>query len=86
MREAINALDEKSIRFSIEQYPDGSWSAESVNIDGILTGGTDPRDLPDAMKDAIFTYFEIPPQYCDDTLLRPDNEPAKVRQRMHIGA
>lgn len=86
MRTAINALDNHAIQFSIEQYPDGSWSAESTNIDGIMTGSRDPREIPEMIKDAIFTYFEIPPQLCKDSLLRSDNEPKLVEQKVHVGA
>jgi predicted RNase H-like HicB family nuclease len=86
MRHAIDALDNHAIQFRVEHYPDGGWSAESTNIDGIMTGSKDPREAPELIKDAIFTYFEIPPQLCHDTLLRSDNEPATVKQTVHIGA
>jgi hypothetical protein len=86
MRSAINALDNHAIQFKIEQYPDGSWSAESTNINGIMTGSRDSREIPELIKDAIFTYFEIPPQLCRDSLLRSDNEPARVEQTVHVGA
>lgn len=86
MLSAINHLDNHAIQFSIEQYPDGSWSAESTNVDGIMTGGRDSREIPELIKDAIFTYFEIPAQLCRDDLLRSDNEPATVKQTVHVGA
>ena len=56
------------IEFKIEQYPDGSWTAESVNIDGIITGGDNSKSITNTLKDAVFTYFEIPPHLCNDTL------------------
>ena len=31
------------IQFQFELHPDGSWTAESVNIEGIMTGSRDPR-------------------------------------------
>lgn len=86
MHETISALDNKAINFKIEQHPDGTWTAESINIDGIMSGGTDPREVPEMLKDAIFTYFEIPPRLCNDTLLRTDNEPVKVERTVHVGA
>lgn len=86
MRSTIHALDNHAIQFIIEQYPDGSWSAESTNIDGIMTGGQDTREIPAMIKDAIFTYFEIPPKLCIDGLLRSDNEPVTVKQTVHVGA
>ena len=86
MRSTINSLDNHAIQFKIEQYPDGSWSAESTNIDGIMTGSKDPREIPELIKDAIFTYFEVPAKFCKDDLLRSDNEPAMVKQTVHVGA
>ena len=67
------------IEFKIEQYPDGSWTAESTNLDGIITGGTNTQDISATIKDAVFTYFEIPPYLCVDSLLRRDNEPVTMR-------
>jgi len=71
------------IEFKIEQYPDGSWTAESTNIDGIITGGTNTQDISATIKDAVFTYFEIPPYLCVDSLLRRDNEPVTMRQNVY---
>lgn len=86
MLDTINHLDNHAISFKIEHYPDGGWSAESTNIEGIMTGSLDPREAPELIKDAIFTYFEIPPQFCRDDLLRSDNEPARIKQTIHVGA
>lgn len=71
------------IEFKIEQHPDGSWTAESINFDGIITGGISTQNISSTIKDAVFTYFEIPPQLCVDTLLRGDNEPVTVRQNVY---
>jgi len=71
------------IEFKIEQYPDGSWTAESTNFDGIITGGTNRQNISSTIKDAIFTYFEIPPYLCVDTLLRGNNEPVIVTQSVY---
>lgn len=72
------------VEFKIEQHPDGSWTAESINFDGIITGGKDSGKISDTIKDAIFTYFEIPPYLCNDTLLKGDNEPVEVTQRVYV--
>jgi hypothetical protein len=71
------------IEFKIEQYPDGSWTAESINIDGIITGGKNTNNITASIKDAVFTYFEIPPYLCVDTLLKGDNEPVTLTQRVY---
>lgn len=71
------------IEFKIEQYPDGSWVAESTNIDGIITGGKNSSNISATIKDAIFTYFEIPPYLCTDALLKADNEPVILTQRVY---
>lgn len=72
------------IEFKIEQHPDGSWTAESTNIDGIITGGKDTKNISHVIKDAIFTYYEIPPHLCLDSLLKSDNEPVEVTQRVYV--
>ncbi|MFZ3054777.1 MAG: hypothetical protein WA091_02255 [Minisyncoccales bacterium] len=77
MKKEINRL--VKIEFLIEQYPDGSWTAESTNIDGIITGGISTKEMISNIKDAIFTYFGIPPYLCDDSLLRGDNEPVTIK-------
>lgn len=71
-----------SINLKIEVYPDGSWTAESTNIDGIITGGKDAKERNLIIRDAIFTYFDIPAYLCDDNLLRESNEPVTVTQRV----
>lgn len=86
MRNTIDSLENKGINFYIEQSPDGSWVAQSTNIDGIMTGGSAPNEIPDMLKDAIFTYFEIPPQFCNTDLLRGSSEPVRVQQRVTVSA
>lgn len=81
MRKAIRDLG--SIQFKIEVFPDGSWAAESTNIDGIITGGTNKDSINETLKDAVFTYFEIPPQLCNDSLMRSLDEPMKLEQRVY---
>ena len=72
------------IEFKIEQYPDGSWTAESINIDGIMTGGKHNKNISSVLKDAVFTYFEIPAYLCVDTLLKGDSEPVTIRQNVYV--
>lgn len=85
-KKALRSLDSSRIEFYIEQYPDGSWTAESTNVDGIATGGVDPRTINEMIKDAVMTYYDIPAQYCDSVNLRSDNEPVTVQQKVHVGA
>src|SRR3989338_4970151 len=83
MRNKIHGLG--GIHFEIKVGADKSWTAESTNIDGIITGGKDyPNDYYDTVKDAVFTYFEIPPQLCEDMLLRLNNEPVTITQSIYV--
>ena len=82
MRQEIQRLGQ--LEFKIEQYPDGSWTAESVNINGIITGGSNSRDISAAMRDAIFTYFSIPPHLCNGELLKAANEPVTLHQWVYV--
>ena len=72
------------IEFKIEQYPDGSWTAESTNLDGIITGSKDTKEASLLIRDAIFTYFSIPPHLCNNSDLRADNEPVTLKQRVYV--
>lgn len=83
MKKEIAALD-GGIEFKIEQFPDGSWTAESVNIDGIITGGDNIKNSAEMIRDAIFTYYRVPPQFCNDASLLADNEPITVRQKVYV--
>jgi hypothetical protein len=83
MKKEIQRLGGR-IEFNIEQYPDGSWTAESVNVDGIITGGTDTKEVTSTIRDAVFTYFGIPPHLCNDTVLRADNEPVTIKQHVYV--
>lgn len=81
MQKSIESIG--GINFTIELFDDGSWVAESTNIDGILTGGTSRDGFHETLKDAVFTYFEIPPQLCNDTLIKSPGEPIKLEQRIY---
>lgn len=80
MQKRIHQLN--TLNFKIDIHPDGSWVAESVNVDGIITGGTSSKEMNTLIKDAIFTYFEIPPHLCNDSLLLANNESVSVEQKV----
>lgn len=86
MRDAIDAAGEGGIKFEISTYADGSWSAKSTNVDGIITGGLDQSEVTEMIKDAVFTYFAIPPQYCDDALLKGSGEKKTVKKELLVTA
>jgi predicted RNase H-like HicB family nuclease len=86
MQKEIASLDNRSINFAIKYYPDGSWVAKSSNVDGILTGGRNQAEAQELIKDAIFTYYGVPPQYARDSLLRNTSEPIKAEQKVHVTA
>lgn len=83
MKYAIQRLGGK-IEFKIEQYPDGYWTAESINLDGIITGGSNAKKATAMIRDAIFTYFGIPSHLCNDAVLRADNEPIILKQHIYV--
>ncbi|MBI4136276.1 MAG: hypothetical protein HY481_01880 [Candidatus Vogelbacteria bacterium] len=82
MQEEIRRIG-GAIKFRIDHHPDGSWSAESVNVDGIITGSDDVKETNSIIKDAIFTYYQIPPYLCNDKLLKSDNEAVTVTQQVY---
>lgn len=67
----INELG--GLQFTLSTHKDG-WTAECKNLPGILTGDTDPHpslyEVDKNIKDAIFTAFGIPPEFCDDKVLK----------------
>ncbi len=85
MRAAIDELQD-GIQFEIGLHPDGSWSARSTNVDGIITGGVDQSDVSEMIKDAIFTYYDVPPQFCVDALLKGSGEKKTVKNEMLVTA
>lgn len=73
------------IQFFVEILPDKSWVASSTNFQGIITGGTAfPNGISEQIKDAVFTYFEIPPYLCNDQLLVADSEHAVNERRVYV--
>lgn len=66
MLKVFSKLENKKIKFKIEFDENGNWSAESINLPGIITGGNVANnDLHELILDAIFTYFDIAPEYSD---------------------
>ncbi len=86
MQKEISNLENKNINFEIKTYVDGSWMAKSTNVEGILTGGNNQKEINEMLKDAIFTYYGVPPEHADDRLLRNSGEPVTTEQRVHITA
>lgn len=86
MQEEIALLENRAINFLIQRYPDGSWVAKSTNIDGLITGGSNISEVNELLKDAIFTYYGISPQFANDKLLRNTGDPITTEQRVHITA
>lgn len=85
MRDAISRLGGK-VKFSLTiDGNTGEWVAESVDLEGIITGGKNfsPKEVSETIKDAIFTYFDIPPYLCNATLLRSEGEPITVEQKVY---
>ena len=74
MHRTIQALERSAIKFEVKSNPDGGWTAKSTNIAGILTGGDKASQMESHIRDAVFTYFDIPPSLCDSRLLL--NSPA----------
>lgn len=86
MQKEISSLENHNINFEIKVYPDGSWTAKATNVEGLLTGGRKQSEINGLIKDAIFTYYGVPPQYADDKLLRNSGEPVTAEQQVHVTA
>ena len=72
------------IQFRVEHEPSGEWVATSINVEGIVTGGSAyPNDVNEAIRDAIFTYFEIPPHLCKPSLVHRQGEVARIEERVY---
>lgn len=86
MREEIAQLKDDGINFSINIYNDGTWSARSTNVDGIITGGDNFAESNEMIKDAIFTYYDVPPQFCEDRLLHGSGEKKTIHNEILVTA
>ena len=86
MQKAIAGLENGAVDFQVKTYPDGSWTAQATNVDGLFTGGSKQSEISEVLKDAIFTYYGIPPKYCNDKMLRNTGEPVTVEQTVNVTA
>ncbi|MCL2085832.1 type II toxin-antitoxin system HicB family antitoxin [Candidatus Saccharibacteria bacterium] len=84
MQKTIAKLENKAIIFRVAKDTNGDWYAESTNLPGILTGGNSTDDINEMIKDAIFTYFGVPAKYCDDRLLRHENERVEIKREAFV--
>ena len=86
MLKAIKNLEGGKIKFEFEFDENGNWAVESLNVNGIVTGGTFDDNIPELINDAIFTYYAIPPEYCDDSLLlkKSKTKEAKTSSRFYV--
>ena len=85
MKDAIAKLGGQ-VKFSLTiDGKTGEWAAESVGLEGIITGGKhfSPQEVNETIKDALFTHFDIPPHLCEDSLLRSEGEPIIVEQKVY---
>ena len=82
MRKTISDLPGKKIVFEIVLDKDGNWAAEAVNLDGLMTGGSIKDNMYEMITDAVFTYFNIAPKYCDDRLLIGGSTKKKNRKEI----
>lgn len=84
LRQDIKDLN--GIEFAISHFPNGEWVAKSTNIDGILTGGDAADNVDEMIKDAILTYYDIAPAYCDAVEVHLSNNKEVVRQEVVVTA
>ena len=80
MQESLNRLDGNKVEFSVTTNDDGSWYAYSTNIDGIFTSGDKNDNISEMLKDAVFTFYEVPSAYADDRLLKSTGERVETLQ------
>ena len=86
MRNTIAKLG-GGVKFSITvDGKTGEWAADSVDLENIITGGKhfSRQEVNETIKDALFTYFDIPPHLCSDSLLRSEGEPLTVEQKVYV--
>lgn len=64
----------RQVRVRMHQEADGRFWAEAVDLQGCYTQGATLDEVLKNMKDAIFTYFEVPKEKADPSLLRYEGE------------
>jgi hypothetical protein len=87
VQEMIKEITELGgLSFSIERYPNGDWMAKSTNIEGVLTGGGSKDDVDEWIKDAVYAYYDIEPQFCHEDLIALAGSPSIVQQEVFATA
>lgn len=86
MQKSIKDLGISGIQFSISINKDGSWFAESTNVQGLISGGQKSAEINDMLKDAIFTYYGIDAKHCDDRALKSSGEHTTVKQKVYVAS
>lgn len=84
MRKEMSRLDDGQVNFSVTVERDGTWYAESTNVDGLLTGGDNQAEINEMLKDAIFTYYGIDAKHCDDAILRSTGDVTVIKQQVQL--
>ena len=79
MLKTLSRLENQQIKFKIEFDKNGNWSAESINLPGIITGGDVTDNLNELILDAIFTYFDIAPEYSDISIFAAKYKSKKTK-------
>lgn len=64
----------RQVRVRIHQEKDGRFWAEAVDLSRCYTQGRTMDEALQNMKDAIFTYYEVPQEHADPSLLRYEGE------------
>ncbi len=86
MQREIGELGDSGINFLISIDRDGSWYAESTNVDKIISGGNKQNEIDAMIKDAIFTYYGVDPQHSVNSLLRSTGDTSTVKQMVQMTA
>lgn len=70
MIEASKKDGKDGFELKFEVFADGEWLVTSEELPGLITGGSlkEFNNIEEQVIDAIFTYFAVPPQYCDSRL------------------
>ena len=81
MLKTIAKLENRKIKIVLEFDKDGNWSAEAENLPGLITGGNlrENDNINEMIIDAIFTYFAIPPEYCDEAVFSKSKRSNKTK-------
>lgn len=81
LQKMIAEIDEKHngdlvFRFNVSN--NGDWVAVAKDFPGMITGGNlyedNQKDIRKKIADVAFTYFGVPPEYCDDKILIEENK------------